>query len=318
MKPIRVKDEYGELLVRDSFVVAFFCRRPLRKVAEGFGACFELWLDKVPSDAKKWCVVGPNADSYSPVTARRLSRAQSQFQLARIKPEEIRALRIGGPQEINPDYWFHASAHENLEDSETSVLEIRFPTTVLETPGVSWLLDFVKHVAVLVPYDSGYASLGLTWGVDSQLIDFPEAVRGHAFRHPGFDVADNGGTAFNIADKLRGAYWLTFVGQEALSVLGGPEKLRRKLDRRISMLSAGAGWMLQAGDRPEPGDVNNGEYLPLLRSLAKVLEPVMFFNDEALGQLFEVDEDEEDLERWERRFFLREYGDGGEDDAEDD
>jgi hypothetical protein len=318
MREIRVKDEYGDILVRDSLVIVFFCRQPFQQIAEPFKRCFEYWSASTPPEAKAWCIIGENAETYRKVTQRQLARALEEFEVVRVKTDESRFLEIGGPQKINPDFRFLFEASQSLQESQTSFLEVRLPASMLGTQGTSWIRQFAQHIAELVPYDSGYASLGLTWGIDSQLVDFPEAVRGFAFRHPGFDVAINDGTAFNIAGKLRGAYWLTFVGQEALAVLGGPKKLRQKLNRRISMAPIGSGWMLQAGEEPEPGDVNRGEYLPLLRSLAKVLEPVMFFNDEALGQLFAVDEDEEDLERWERRFFLREYGDDGEEDSSED
>lgn len=317
MKEIRVKDEYDNLLVRDSVVIAFFCRLPLKRLAKPFLTCLERWLESAPSDGKQWCLIGPCAQSYSVLTTQKLSRARRQFEVTRIKPDEDRSVAIGGPQEINPDYWFHAVAHEDLLGDETNYVEIRFPSKTLELQGVSWLARFASDIAGHIPYDSGYASLGLTYGIESQLIDYSEAVRGFAFRHPGFDVAINEGSAFNVASKLRGAYWLTFVGQEALKMLGGPQKLRRKLDRRISMVPVGAGWMLQAGERPEPGDVNRGQNLPLLRSLAKTLEPAMHFNDEALSQIFN-DEDDEDLERWERRFFAPEYGDEDDSSEEDD
>ncbi len=316
MKEIRIKDDEGDLLVRDSFVITFFCRKPLREVAQPFAACFERWLKIAPVEAKRWCLVGSNADTYRPLTGQRLAKAQRQFDMAKVRAGEVRGFDLGGPQQINSDYWFSFTGLEELEGNEASYLEIHFPTAVLDSPGVPFLLKFVQQAAELVPYDSGYASLGLTYGIESQLIEYSEAVRGLAFRHPGLDVAINKGTAFDIAEKLRGAYWLTFIGQEALAVLGGPQKLRKKLDRKISMVPVGVGWMLQAGEKPEPGDVNRGQTLPLLRSLAKVLEPVMHFNDEALGHIFNT-EDDEDLERWERRF-LPEYGDEDEEASEDE
>jgi hypothetical protein len=70
------------------------------------------------------------------------------------------------------------------------------------------------------------------------------------------------------------------------------------LPSEIEVAPIRAGVMLRAGKCPEVGDVNRRERLPLLRAMAKVLEPVTLFKDGFLNNIF-VDVDQ--LLRWERR-----------------
>ena len=160
---------------------------------------------------------------------------------------------------------------------------------------------YVKTVAAIaeqLPYDSGYASPALTYGTDSQMPYFTEAARKWAFRHPGFDMCSNDATNTGIGRLVRGAHWLTFLGPWASKELGGEAGLRKKLPKDIEVQTVGGGVMLRAGKVPEVGDVNKSQKLPLLRAMAKVLEPVTLFDDTFLSSIF-VDMDE--VSRWERR-----------------
>jgi len=97
-------------------------------------------------------------------------------------------------------------------------------------------------------------------------------------------------SCFNIGEKLRGTYWPTSSGQPR-SRSWRRKGLRGKLDASIGIEKVGDGLMLQAGPKPEIGDVNRKANLSLLRSLAKVLEPVTLLDDVSLGNNFIEDGD---------------------------
>jgi hypothetical protein len=186
----------------------------------------------------------------------------------------------------------------DLRGDKTNVLEIRSPSTAADQSHVEDYVQRIRRVAEQVPYDGGYASLALTWGVDSQKRAFADAARRWAFRHPGFDMPNKGSSRFSVGAKLRGAYWLTFVGPKALETLGGEAGLRKALPKEINVQPAGAGVMLRASQLPDVGDVNQMQPLPELRAMAKVLEKVSLFGDTFLNNLFT---DEDQRARWERR-----------------
>ncbi len=294
---IEVREPDGDLLVRDSIVAAFFCKKSYPSVAAEFGRVFASWLARTPEDARRFAAIGAHAEEFKPLTSRSLARARVEFDPARAKTRDMCSLDICGPQEINADRMFHFSGSRDLAAEETCDLEIRTPTSEVENNPDEYV-EFVRRVAELIPYDSGYASPALVFGVDAQQLKFARAARAWAFRHPGFDLPKNDATGFALGSKLRGAYWLTFVGPDALARLGGETALQSALPVEVEVQPAGIGVMLRLGKMPEVGDVNRMENLPIVRATAKVLEPVSRFNDNFLNHNF-IDSDER--ARWERR-----------------
>jgi hypothetical protein len=290
------KNSNGDLLVRDALVAAFFCQRPYPELAIPFGQLFAQWERHTLDDAKRWAIVGPDAEEYKPVTPRLLVRARAELDPTRARTRDMSCFEMGGPEKINPEHQFSFIGVGELQEQETNFVEVRSPSAEADVAHVEAYVEFVRSIAELLPYDSGYASLGLVAGVDSQ--DFAPRVRRWAFRHPGFDIPCNHASNSSLGKKLRGAYWLTFVGQDALSALGGEGPLRKALPREILVQPVGAGVMLRASQLPEVGDVNCADNLPVLRSVAKVLESVSLFGDRFLNNAF-VDEDQR--ARWERR-----------------
>jgi TseV toxin immunity protein TsiV len=293
---IEVANSEGNLIVRDSMVAAFFTKRPYPELAKAYGDVFELWLDQTPDDAKRWAIIGPHGDEYKPF--KELARARAEFNTARAKTRNICALKIGGPQRLNPDYKFTFVGVRDLAKNRANMLEIRSPTSEVEGTNVDRYVESVHRVAQRLPFDSGYASPALTHGAQGHQAAFAKEARKWAFRHPGFDMPNNEGTAAGIAQKLRGAYWLTFLGPWALEQVGGQSALRKALPEDVQMQSAGVGVMLRVGKHPELGDVNKGHKLPVLRAMAKVLEAASRFDDAFLDNIFV---DETQRARWERR-----------------
>jgi len=98
---------------------------------------------------------------------------------------------------------------------------------------------------------------------------------------------------------LRGAAWLTFLGQPVLGELGGAAGLRSRLHTpgtTVEELDSDR-VVVTLGEWPEAGDTEQGRDLPAYRELARVLEPWLFHEEHRRS-----DFTPEDLLRWERRF----------------
>jgi hypothetical protein len=150
-----------------------------------------------------------------------------------------------------------------------------------------------------LPYISGYTSPALHWVLTRGM----DKIRALAARHPGFDVARNSKTRYWIGDHARGARWVTFLGPALGERLGGPPAMAKDLGTSIDVTTVGEGTMIRAGAEPELGDVNKNIGLPLLRKVAKLIEPVTMFNERALVMCEFFDGyDDPFLEKWERRF----------------
>jgi hypothetical protein len=103
-----------------------------------------------------------------------------------------------------------------------------------------------------------------------------------------------------IGTRLRGASWLTFLGQPVLGELGGVAGLRSRLNAPGTTVQelTGDRAVVTLGPWPEAGDTDQGQVLPAYRELARVLEPWLYHQSTRGG----VDFSAEDTLRWERRF----------------
>jgi hypothetical protein len=291
------KNDEDEVVVRDSQLAAFFFQRPFRDLAKSLGAVFDDWLGRTPEEAKKWALIGPDADEAKPFGPKLLPKAKAQLDPVRAKSRDMAGLEVWGPEETNPTHAFAFDAMNDLQNDETNLLELRAPSAEVDAAHVERYVEVIRHVAEQVPYDSGYASPALTHPSDRPT-DFVEPARKWAFRHPGLDMPNNDGTNSGIGRKVRGAYWLTFLGPWALKQLGGAEALKKALPKEAEVHGVGVGVMIRAGRLPSLGDVNKGDNVPLLRAVAKVIEPVTLFGDSFLDTIFR---DEDERARWERR-----------------
>ena len=173
------------------------------------------------------------------------------------------------------------------------------PPDALTAFGARSLADTLRELAGLLPFDSGYAGPGLMWCYEGTLTEAGEVIAPFALRHPGYDVSNNDATASHLGTRSRGARWITLLGPGLVAELSGTDALRASLGEAIRIEPAGAGIAITAGPEPEIGDVNRKQDTPLLRQVAKALEPVTFFGDRFLDVLLADDEDKRG--RWERR-----------------
>jgi hypothetical protein len=98
--------------------------------------------------------------------------------------------------------------------------------------------------------------------------------------------------------------WLTIVSDPLLKTLGGKEEVARRLGPTCPMHSYDGGAILQAGPRPQLGDVNRGIDMEPYRRVSNILKPVRFKNYRR--GIFQFDGDAfdslEETHRWLQRF----------------
>ena len=302
MLPLRHYDDDNNLLVRDGLILAFFCKQAMYKIVPGIRNAFDSWIQFIPKDILKWALIGPNAEVYKPVNNRSIGRCYDQLDAQKAKKRELFAFRIQGRDKYNPGFCFVTEGSNKVEDSdsETNLIEIRISTEYFREIGVEAFIKFAVKISEFLPYDSGYASLALNYGPEPKVWDAGEIIGPLALRYPGFDVNSNDWTISTIGSLCRGAQWITFLGPNLTKRLGGETSLAKKIDSGVEIIKAGNGIALRAGIEPEIGDLNRKKDLPLLKSVARAIEKVTYFNDSSLIELFNEDEDK--LERWERRF----------------
>ncbi len=185
---------------------------------------------------------------------------------------------------------------EDIERGQASGATFFLPTEFLEEHGPERVRELALDLAAELPFTSGHA--GLSFNFPEALLDVTTPIREDAFRYPGLDMPDSY-VALDIGTRVKGAYWLTFLGQPVLGALGGVEGLRtRLLSPGITVQGMeGERAVVTLGHWPEAGDVQEGHTLPAYRELALMLEPWLYAFPSRWDGF-----SREDMRRWERRF----------------
>lgn len=302
-EPIERKDpKTGKTYLRNGVTVAFFLPVPMDQAAISIVAVFEEYLKLIPANALRWCAIGANAGEWRPTKKTTVAECRKQLKPEAVRARPLTALEltdgeIGGSA---PNYGITVIGHpfEAKYPNKRALVQLYFPIGVLEGVAVENFVGEIYRLAALLPYVSGYVSPGL----HCVRSDGWKQARALARRYPGYEVQDNAIGRRTIDSKVRGARWLNFLGPELAGNLGGLETLRRKFKAPIQILQVGNGVAIRAGNQPELGDVSNGDGTPLLRQVAKVLEPETLFRESALFRTDFAGQDEEILRTWERRF----------------
>jgi hypothetical protein len=290
---IRIHARNGELLIRDGLSICFYMRRSHEEVAAGVMCSLEAYLRALGPQALGWY-----ADSEG--DWQELDAAGWEHIRRRLRGNRCGIVTLkdtpGGAGQYRFDYFGKSLDASLFANNPGAVCAVSFwlPTEYLEEHGPTRVRELALELAAPLPFNSGHA--GLSFNALGQLLGVSEEIRNGCFRHPGMDVRNPEGIAWNIGTRVRGAYWLTFLGQPVLGELGGSAGLRSRLSSPdISVQDMeGERAVVTLGEWPEAGDTQQGSDLPLHRELARVLEPWLYHA--------RTREPDEDLLRWERRF----------------
>ena len=297
------RDADGDVMVRENAVLALFIKDAPAKIAPAISRLLERWLQLLPAGQPSYAFVGAEATS-----RRKVSKATRAKVAAELDPtqlaggKELAHFQLQGPGELGPDWRFLCTLTRRAEDPEnprTNLVELLFPPDQLAGAEAIPFRRLAVELASIVPFDSGYAAPGLIWTAEETCRKAGKVIGPLALRHPGYDINDNDTTAYHLGTRSRGARWITFLGAPLTAELGGRNALEKKLGAGIDVEPAGNGVAIVAGPEPEIGDVNRKEGTPLLRQVARAIEPVTFFGDRFLDVV--IADDPEKRARWERR-----------------
>ncbi|MEO5727648.1 MAG: type VI immunity family protein, partial [Byssovorax sp.] len=133
----------------------------------------------------------------------------------------------------------------------------------------------VQHFANLLHPVSGYAGIGVLDSIDfSARQDSGEIVRKLAERFPGLEVEDYLGHTIYVDQGIKGVNWLTLLGEHWVKEIGGLDYLRMRLGDDFKLTPYAGGVMIQAGPKPQIGDVTMNRWPRHYVTLAKVLKPI--------------------------------------------
>lgn len=198
------------------------------------------WLPQ-HEDGKEWQIGFHGGES---------DEEASEFQVTALGPSNVRKQGLGYFQFYLPLTWF-------AEHPETTFHD--------------FVLSFAKRLRPL----SGYAGIGVLESIDFDARQASgETVRQIAERFPGLEVEDCIGHTIYAEKGIKGVNWLTLLGDRWVQEIGGLDYLRIRLGDDFKIAQYDGGLMIQAGPKPQIGDVTTGRWPQHYVTLTKVLKPI--------------------------------------------
>ncbi len=161
------------------------------------------------------------------------------------------------------------------------------------------LLDITKNATKHLPFLSGHGGYALYYNTKSQnaKIKAGNLTGPLLLKHPGIDIGATMNTSLQTLKAIKGVNWLTLLNYDFCNKLGGLDNIRNKLSNGIVIHELENGIILQAGAKPEMGDINKGETLPLYREVSQLIRPIRLYKHRQIHGL-----NMEQTERWFERF----------------
>jgi hypothetical protein len=185
----------------------------------------------------------------------------------------------GGQQEWDASvYRVHAYGARKWEAEQSgwlSYLSAGVPLAWLEERGRDFLGLVLGWCRRLRPMH-GYGGVGIMESPDLGLAaSLEQAVYAMARRFPGLEVDYPFLHMGCLRGGIKGVNWLTVLGDEYVAKAGGLAHLRSSLSGdEVSFYEYPGGIVIQAGERPEIGDVNRQLWPAAYREVNRLLKPI--------------------------------------------
>ena len=303
IKPIEARDtESGQVLMRSGIILAFFLEPFVYECSKALTSAFDRFLQAVPPDSLKWAVINATSEQWREVDPKVMKRIRDSLAPNGARKRKFTAFRVNDAGDEAPQYGFTLSDRDKDEEQPVSrtLVQMTFPPGAADEERVDAFYSLVAEFTAVLQPAYGYCAPALLPSDARQTAAFVE-IRRVAQRFPGYDVAVNDLTQLDIDARVRGARWITMLGPALACALGGSDAMRRALPAQVEVRDVAGTTMIRAGRTPELGDVNRKLGTPLLRAVARVLEPVTLFGEINLLSYF-ANFDDDVLRRWERRF----------------
>jgi hypothetical protein len=271
-------------------------RRSHHEVAHAVQRSLDTYLRAVGPEALAW-YAGPDdwllldASSWHTIRHELLERRWPSVEL---KDDPA------GVHEFEFEYygkWFEDP--RGLEEPDmVSAIGFWLPTEYLEARGPDAVRELALALGDPLPFCSGHA--GLSFYAMHGYQEAEEQLSHLCLRYPGMDVVLLRYLSWHLSTRVKGPFWLTFLGQPVLGELRGVEGLRAQFSFPSTTVEPlpGDRAIISLGPWPEAGDTDAGRNLPEYRELARVLEPHLYRPSEPWSPYFP----EDTWRRWARRF----------------
>ena len=257
----------GVRLVTLTVGMTLYMKAPLSKNAKGVLAIYDRFLSWCPKEALAFYAT-ENMRRHKPISKSTFGMLPTWLKPAAPAREFIRLQLTDGEQyQDAPRHKFDAFGVEPKSKQfvlgHANLMSLAFPADS-DAAAATTLRDRFLEICELMPFQSGHSGHSFECSKYAS-----EQSQTHAWslsmRHPGVDISRITDDAIAVGrDAVKGVGWLTALGGEFVSTLGGLPKIKRALPRDVELIELKGGVVLQAGSAPAIGDVNRSDKLPLV------------------------------------------------------
>jgi hypothetical protein len=261
-------------IVRPGITLCIFYAEPASTIAPAIADILEEYMKFVPNGALQTYLA--TNGRWKKATQRTFNSTRSG--LTTTRPDENAEFHFGQePLASVGKYAAHFIAspmNDEFFALETSILYLEFPCDLSEFTNTSNFIEFVRKIALMRAFDSGYCGYAFNHLHLTFLNEAFEAIGKVAMRYIGFDV-NYDYVRMNARGHVCNVSWLTLFGHDITVRLGGVAAIRTQLTDVVSVSELGPGVMVRAAETPIVGDVNRGAVDAVsLRKVAQITRPL--------------------------------------------
>jgi hypothetical protein len=272
-----VKDQDGRVRIMIGLLVTVFFENQLtRELREAVTDVAEDYIDRV-REHLRW-VVPLNAKREYPIDSAH-GRLPREW-LPSHPDGESWSFDFHGGGTAKEASAFHICGYgsKRLHDGGLGFLHVSFPLLWF-AEGQSTFPSYVLALCQRIRPLSGYAGIGVVESHDGYEQDkYQPVVREFAERFPGLEVESRVAHNIHLRTGIKGVSWLTILGDHWLKEMGGLDYLRIRLDESFGFYPYDGGLIIQAGPKPQIGDVQANRWPQHYVTLAKVLKKIQVTN----------------------------------------
>ena len=310
-KKLAVVDAEGRVVLQVALIVTVYIADSHRhEVRENVTACCEHYARRWGPQLK-WAL-NPQTDLMEPYGVG-LGSAPRTWLPTLGEDEPFTILWHGAQDDRGAgEFSLESQGVERRPYTEFGFFRVSFPLIWIveeQEPLTSIMLDICNRLKPV----SGYAGIGIIESPDNAISsEYEPTVFQWAQRFPGLEVDYPISHSIWLAegreggrDGIKGAGWLTVIGDRYIGEMGGASRMRADLvaiDGEIVVHSYGGGLLVQAGRFPQLGNAERNQWPTMYGKLARYLRPIRVthhnpFQHGGPGERF----DHERSEAWLRR-----------------
>jgi hypothetical protein len=212
-------------------------------------------------------------------------------------------LESGPKPDLPSDKAFSLRAIEAMRDPPVGAVRLILPVATIGQSATAFI-ELAKRLVRKLKFASGHGGYSVNWNETGDFgFDAEQKMFQLSHRYPGIDLPSFTCTLHDIHTGFKRVNWLTFLGADLVEDLGDDLAPLRATKSPIVVHDLPHGLMIQAGPRPETGDVNRRQFLPLYREVGRAIASARMPNHPAFlmnGSAYDEDASAAWLSRFDR------------------